>query len=223
MALTTVVLDVNETLFSLDAVAAAFGEVGLDPDDLETWFSWVLRDGFAVAAMGDAVVFPDLARHHLRVLGDRADQVLDDAAIERVVDAFHEVEAHPDVDRGLRTLADAGLRLAAFTNGSASIARRFLERAGLDEVVDHALDVSDAGRWKPHPDAYRWVCDHLGSTPDTTAMLAVHPWDVAGAMGVGLLGAWLDRDHARWPAWLRPADVSAGSMVELASALAART
>ncbi len=222
MGLAAVVLDVNETLFSLAAIGDAFDEVGLTADDLPLWFARVLRDGFAATAAGDPVAFPELARHHTRVLLDAASGAAGDDAVERVVAAFGEVEAHPDVTAGLRALRDAGIRLVAFTNGSAAVVEGFLARSGLDDVVEEALDVTAAGAWKPHPAAYRWVCDHLDVDPGDAAMLAVHPWDVAGAMRVGMLGAWVDRDHARWPSWLTRPTVSAQSLTELAHTLTAR-
>lgn len=219
MGIAAAVLDVNETLFSLDAVGAAFDEVGLSADDVPLWFARVLRDGFAATAAGDAVGFPELARHNARVLLDGASGTAGDEAVERIIAAFDEVEAQPDVAAGLRALREAGVRLVAYTNGSAPIVERFLSRSGLDEVVDDALDVSAAGVWKPHPDSYRWVCEHLGLAPADAAMVAVHPWDVAGGMGIGMIGAWVDRDHARWPSWLDRPTTSAGSFTELAHAL----
>lgn len=216
-----VLLDVNETLFSLDAVGEALSALDLG-DVLPLWFARILRDGFAVTAMGELASFPDLARHHARELGRARGVVLDDGSVETVVEAFDEVEAHPDVDRGLRRLAAEGIRLATFTNGSAPIVARFLARSGLADVVEECVDVTSAGIWKPAPGSYAFICDHLGVAPSDAAMLAVHPWDVAGAMKAGMIGAWVNRDHTTWPAWLPSADVSAGSMVELADALVSR-
>ena len=216
---TTAVLDVNETLFSLDAVGAVFDELGLGAERLPLWFARLLRDGFAVAAMGDAVAFPDLADHHARLLGDEVGVTVDDDAVAQVVAAFDEVEAHPDVAPGLRRLHDAGVQLVPFTNGSAPIVTRFLARAGLDDLVEAPHDVSSAGSWKPAPAAYRWICDELGVASAAAAMVAVHPWDVAGAMRTGMVGAWLDRDAGRWPPFLPTPDRAAADLDGLAAAL----
>lgn len=213
------VLDVNETLFGLDPVGAALGEVGLSPDALDLWFARLLRDGFAVATMGGLAEFPDLADHHLRLLGHERDVAITDEDVDRVVAAFDEVEAKPDVVEGLRTLHQEGIRLAPFTNGSAPIVDRFLDRAGIAELCDPARDVTSAGVWKPAADAYRWVCGDLGVDPGDAAMVAVHPWDVAGAMEAGLVGAWLDRDGEPWPAFLDAPDHRAGDLAALAASL----
>lgn len=213
------VLDVNETLFSLDAVGAAFDELGLGEDRLQLWFARVLRDGFALAAMGDAVAFPDLADHHTRLLGDELDRAVADEDVERVVAAFDEVEAHGDVAAGLHRLREAGIRLVPFTNGSAPIVARFLERSGLDALVEAPRDVTGPGVWKPVAAAYRWICADLGTDPADAAMVAVHPWDVAGAMRIGMRGAWLDRGGTRWPSFLPDPDHTAAGMDGLAATL----
>ena len=46
------VLDVNETLSDLTALAPRLVEVGLAESDLEPWFAGVLRDGFALTLLG---------------------------------------------------------------------------------------------------------------------------------------------------------------------------
>lgn len=217
-----VVLDVNETLFGLGPVEEALRALGLPDGSLDLWFARVLRDGFAAAGAHAFVAFPDLARHHVRVLGQAAGLTIDDTGVDGVVAAFDLVTPHPDVDAGLRLLADAGLRLAPFTNGSAAIVDRFLARTGLDEVVEPARDVTAPGRWKPDPVAYRWVCRDLGVAPGDAALVAVHPWDVAGAAAVGMVGAWVDRDAATWPGWLPAPAVAGRDLPAVASALLAR-
>ncbi len=86
------ILDVNETLFPLDAVADRLSQVGLD-GQLGSWFARILRDGFAAAAAGAFARFPGLARHHLTVLfGERGEQV-DDDRLDHVINGFREVTA----------------------------------------------------------------------------------------------------------------------------------
>ena len=57
--------------------------------------------------------------------------------------------------------------------------------------------------------------------PTETVLVAVHPWDCAGARRAGLRCAWLDRQGAGWPegAWGPAPELVAQSMPELADAL----
>lgn len=206
-----VILDVNETLFSLEPLAERMAEVGLE-GQLELWFTRILRDGIAAAAAGRLATFPDLARHHVLALFDERGLAAPDGAVEHVTGGFDHVRAHPDVEPGLARLRRGGVAVIALTNGSAGITRSFLERCGLDDLVDEVHDVTEVGSWKPSSAPYRFVLARHDVPPDRAALIAVHPWDVFGAQCAGLVGAWLDRTTARYPAPFGAPDVQAGDL-----------
>lgn len=199
MTVRALLLDVNETLFPMTPVAERFEQVGLDPGQFDAWFTRILRDGFALAATGRPADFATLARHHLGALAHASGLRLDQQAGNHVVSGFLEVAPHPDVPAGLAEAAAAGLRVATLTNGSEEITRSFLQRAGLQAHVDLLLEAATTGAWKPHPKAYDWALSRLSLPAREVMMVAVHPWDVHGAVAAGLQGAWLDRNDAPWP------------------------
>jgi 2-haloacid dehalogenase len=208
-SLELVLLDVNETLFTLQPIAERMAELGLD-DQLELWFTRILRDGFAAAAAGRFAGFRELASHHLLELLRRHQLTATDAEVRHVLAGFDEVAPHPDVAPGLAALSSAGIPAVALTNGSAAVTRAFLERAGLAGLVADVHDVSEIGWWKPAPVPYRSVLDERGVAPAAAAMIAVHPWDLLGAQSAGLVAAWLDRDGAvRYPSAFGRPDVRA--------------
>lgn len=212
------VLDVNETLFSIAPVEARFAEVGLDRNLVPLWFARVLRDGFALAATETAEAFPVIAAHHVRVLLEERGREASEETVAHVLGGFEEVAAHPDVAEGLRSAREAGLVVATLTNGTRTITADFLRRAGLGDLVDATLEARSSGVWKPHPRAYTWAAEQLGLQPGELVLVAVHPWDVHGAVTAGLGGAWLDRDGGRYPGHFRSPDLrgpSLGRVVEV--------
>jgi 2-haloacid dehalogenase len=217
-AVSVALLDVNETLFSLDPVAERMGEVGLG-GQLELWFARVLRDGIAAAAAGRFAAFPDLAAHHLRTILVAQGRPAPAGVVEHVLDGFDHVQAHPDVAPGLRRLRARGIAAVALTNGSERIVTDFLGRSGLRELVDGVHDVAGVRRWKPAPEPYLAVVAEHGVRPGEAALIAVHPWDVLGAQSAGLLGAWLDRDGAGYPPPFGPPDVRGRDLVAVVDAL----
>lgn len=213
-----VVFDVNGTLFSMSPVADRLAEVGLD-GQMDVWFARILRDGFAAAAAGGFAAFADLARHHLQVLLEAQGAESSDESFEHVIGGFEQVVAHPDVEPGLRRLADAGVPVVTMTNGTVDITRRFLERAGLDRFVEATYDVAMARQWKPASGAYRFVVDRHEVDPRDAVMVAVHPWDLQGAAAAGLATAWINRSGARYPEPFPAPDVRGRSLVEVVDAL----
>lgn len=215
------VLDVNETLSDLAPLRARFTDLGVGEEVAATWFASVLRDGMALAAVGEMAGFADIAGEVLRgLLPPHTGRAVTDDDVQHVIEGFMGLGVHDDVPDGLRALAEQGVRLATLSNGSAAVAEGLLERAGLSDVVSDVLSVADAGVWKPAAAAYQHALDVTG-VPGAEAMLAaVHPWDVHGARAHGLRAAWIDRDGGHWPGHFGEPDVVASDFVDLARRLA---
>ncbi|MGI8574682.1 MAG: haloacid dehalogenase type II [Egibacteraceae bacterium] len=179
-----VLFDVNETVFSLDRLARRLADEGLADGSLTLWFTRILRDGFALTAVDDSPAFKELALAHLRTLLREAEQDPDRA--ESILSTFSELEAHADVAPAFARLAEAGVRIVTLTNGHAEMTETLLQRNELDGYVERALSVDEAGIWKPRAEAYTWAVERCGAELGTTAMVAVHSWDVDGAKRAGL-------------------------------------
>jgi 2-haloacid dehalogenase len=199
-----VAFDVNETLFSLGRLGPAFSAAGLDPAAVPLWFARLLRDGFALTALGQYRPFSDVAADTLRGLDPGR---VDAAAVQAVLEAFRELDAHPDVEPALRLLHNAGVPSVTLTNGSGELVGSLLARAGLTSLVVRSLSVDEVRRWKPAPEPYRWAAAELGVDPSQLALVASHPWDCAGARAAGLVSGWVNRTRADWPAVFEPPDV----------------
>ncbi len=220
-----VVLDVNETLSDLETLRQRFIDVGAPEHLLDTWFTGTLRDGFALAASGSARPFPEVGAAVLTGLLGHVDGLalpVQDAVAGVLMDV-QELQVHPDVPAGLRVLADAGVRVVTLTNGSLSQSATLLERAGVDGLVERRLSVDDAGRWKPHPDAYRYAGDSCGVALERCAMVAVHPWDLHGAAAVGMTAGWIDRRGTPWPPVFTSPAVTGRTLGEVAHGLLGTT
>jgi 2-haloacid dehalogenase len=205
------VFDVNETLSDLGPMGTRFAEVGLPPTTAQLWFAAVLRDGIGVAAAGALVRFADAARGVLTTLLPG-----DPDAVEYVMAGFLELPVHPDVPGGIRTLRAAGHRLVTLSNGAASVADGLLTRAGIRDQFEALLSVEDAGVWKPARAAYLHAANKVGVPPAEATLVAMHPWDIDGAVRAGLRTAWINRTGAGYPAHLISPERTVTSVGELA-------
>lgn len=212
-----VAFDVVETMFSLDAVGRALAEEGAGPRALEVFFGRLLRDGFALAATRRFAPFGQVAYEALAATAPG----LDPAARRRVVDAFSSLTAHSEVRPALERLAAEALPVVALTNGSAETTGRLLRAAGLEGLVGRVISVDEVGVWKPAAAPYRHAAAVLGLEPQQLAMVAVHAWDVHGAVRAGLVGGWASRLEGSYPPTFDPPDVSGDDLVEVVTGLLA--
>ena len=212
------VFDVNETLSDMAPLAQRFADVGAPEHLAGVWFASLLRDGFALTAVGVNPRFAQIGRDLLvaRLTGTVSDP---EAAVEHIMTGFGELAVHADVVPGVRALADLGVRLLTLSNGSTSVAQGLLTRAGIREEFEALLSVEDAPRWKPAPQAYAYAVQTAALTPAECMLVAVHPWDVDGAHRAGLRTAWVDRGGSPYPGHFSRADVEVASLTELADRL----
>lgn len=210
------VLDVNETLSDLSHLRQTVESAGLPWTLVDLWFAQVLRDGFALATVGEDAGFADIAAHTLRQLAPD----LDDELVQTFVRTFTQLPLHRDVAPGLRALARQGQPVVTLSNGSASVAETLLARDDLRDVVGQVLSVEDAGVWKPAPAAYAVALEACGlDDPSDAAMVAVHPWDLHGAARAGLRTVWVNRRGATYPSYFRAPDLTVRSFEHLAHEL----
>ncbi|WP_370288199.1 haloacid dehalogenase type II [Nocardioides sp.] len=214
-----IVLDVNETLSDLSPMADAFTAAGLDAAAVEPWFAGVLRDAFALTVLGQCPSFLEIADASLQVRLAARDHDDPAGAAAAIVERFAALEPHADVVPGLRALAEIGCRIVTLSNGSARVAQALLGQTPAAEVIEHYLSVDDAGAWKPAAAAYEHALARTGVEAGAAMLVAVHPWDIAGARAAGLRTAWISRDGAPYPTHMPTAEIEARSLVGLAQRL----
>ena len=215
-AVEAVVFDVNETLFSLERLGPAFAEAGLAPALVPLWFARLLRDGFALTAMGRFAPFADLAADALRSLApDRGD----DHAVQVVTAGFRQLDPHPDVAPAFEILHTTGVPAVTLTNGGTDLVQHLLQRAGLSGHVQQCLSVAAVRRWKPAPEPYLYAAEELGVAPSRLALVASHPWDCAGAHHAGLRAGWVSRRGEPWPRVFPTPDVTGADLPTVVTGL----
>ncbi len=207
------VFDVNETVFSLDRLGQRLEDAGLPEGALQVWFARVLRDGFALAAVGDYQPFRQLATTHLRGVLREHGRGTDDDAVAHVFDGFSTLDAHPDVAPAFDRLRGAGVRIVTLTNGHADTTVRLLERNGLRGDVERCLSVDDVKLWKPRPEPYLHTVRSCDVAVGDAAMIAVHSWDVDGAKRAGMRTAYASRLEGAFVDGFTPPDAQGDDLI----------
>jgi 2-haloacid dehalogenase len=211
-----VAFDVIDTLMSLEPLRTRLTDIGQPPGLLEAWYTRTLRDGMALSATGDYAGFTDMAEAALRGL---THYTVSDEQVASVMAGWSELPAFPDALPAVTRLAEAGLRVACLTNGSAYLASSFVNRTGLGSLVDRVISVEEVYRWKPAGVVYLYAASVMDVPPDRMALVAAHDWDCHGAKRAGLTTGWVSRKSGGFGAPFTPPDVTGEDLTEVAAKL----
>lgn len=213
-----VLFDVFETCLQLEGLRPRFTALGRPGHELELFFARLLHQGMAMTLAGGAPPFAEVAADMLRRTSGRD---LTDEQVASVLDGFRELPVHPDVGAAFAKLADAGIPAHGFTHGSAEVAAAALEAGEVRSLLADVFSCAELGLFKPPAAVYHWACQRLGTPPGRTALVAVHSWDVHGAVSAGLLGGYCERLEGRIPDAVARPHVAAPALDDVVEGLLA--
>ncbi|EAZ97521.1 haloacid dehalogenase type II [Marinobacter sp. ELB17] len=188
-----IVFDVNETLLDLGGLDQPFQEVFGDTQAKSQWFAQLLNLALTVTIVEDYRDFSALGRTALELVAARHGLRLAEGQIKRILEQMQHLSPHADARPSLERLQAAGFRLAALTNSIPVVAQAQLHNAGLAPFFEAILSVDETRRFKPAPEPYRMAAQRLQVNTSDLRMVAVHDWDVIGAMAAGCQGAFVAR------------------------------
>jgi 2-haloacid dehalogenase len=119
-----------------------------------------------------------------------------DAERRALLDEYRKLATFPEVPAALEKLA-ARRPLAILSNGHPDMLNAVVDHNGLRERFrGGVLSVHAAKIFKPAPDVYRLVEDHLGVPRTLTGFVSSNGWDAAGAKTFGFHTFWINRAKA---------------------------
>jgi 2-haloacid dehalogenase len=188
-----VVFDAYGTLYDIQSVAAVteaafpgYGELITQVwriKQLEyTWLRSLMR-----RYQDFSEVTRDSLAYTLRCLGLKHDA----GVFDRIMEKYLHLDLYPDAQAALAALR--GNKLAILSNGSPGMLNALVKNSGLDGVLDAAISVDANKIFKPAPEAYGLIEEHLGVAPSDVLFVSSNPWDACGAKAFGLNVAWIER------------------------------
>lgn len=118
------------------------------------------------------------------------------ATRDRLMQAWLELRAWPDVAPGLRALRAADLRLAPLANLTPAMLQNAITGSGLEGLFDEVISTDRARTFKPDPRAYQLAVDILRVSREEIVFVPSAGWDAAGARWFGFPTYWINRSGA---------------------------
>lgn len=187
------VLDLGGSLTPF--IGRTLRECGSGADAGEVWARWRYRQRIEqyqdnIVAMGHSGYLP-VARRALVYVLQQFKVNADRGAIDRLMEAWQQLSAFPDVLPALKRLG-ARYKLVALSNGEPE----FLAHLTSNRIrwnFDAVISVQIVGAFKPHPGVYRRAAASLGLDVGECLMVSANSFDVMGARMCGLRGAFVNR------------------------------
>ncbi len=109
--------------------------------------------------------------------------------------AYSALPAFKDVKKNLARLKEARFHIYAFSNGCTDAIETLLIAADIREYFIDIVSVDDIKSFKPAPEVYRYFLKKSGATSINTWLISSNPFDVIGAISVGIKAAWIQRSQ----------------------------
>jgi 2-haloacid dehalogenase len=121
---------------------------------------------------------------------------LDASARQRLMEAYLDLRAWPDVVPALTALHEAGVRLAFLSNFTRAMLEAPMKNSGIEQLFTHVLSTDMVQSFKPDPRAYALALDAFELPREEILFAPFAGWDAAGARWFGYPTFWVNRLHA---------------------------
>ena len=195
-ALKALVFDAYGSLFDVHSVIAECEALfpGKGASLSELWRGKQLEYTWLRSLMGRYADFSAITAAALTTTCNMLRLDLSEAAARRLMDAYLELKAFPDVTDTLARLH--GRKLAVLSNGSPAMLNAVVRHTGLDQVLDTVFSVDALRIFKPHPSVYAYAAEQLHAPAGAIGFVSSNFWDVAGATSFGFRTFWINRAGA---------------------------
>lgn len=208
------IFDVYGTLLDPISPAEACRTLIADPTPLvQLWRAKQLEYTWLRSLMGAYVDFRQITGEALDYATARHGLKLDDATRETILDAYHRLDAYPDVRPALERLRDRPL--AILSNGSPDMLERALTHAGIRDSFQWVISVDEVRVYKPSPRVYVLGPERIGVNAEELLFVSANPFDVIGAKAFGYQVAWINRFGAQLDPLGREPDRIIDSLLDL--------
>jgi 2-haloacid dehalogenase len=112
-----------------------------------------------------------------------------------LMEPFTALQAFPDVLAALRTLHEAGVRLAFLSNATPTMLLGGIKASKLDGLFEYVLSTDAVRDYKPSAAAYQLGVDRFGLSRDQILFVPFAGWDAAGAKWFGYPTFWVNRQQ----------------------------
>jgi 2-haloacid dehalogenase len=185
----------------------------------ELWRQKQLEYSFRLTAMERYQDFEWVTARALEYALASTGTSLTEPQVAGLLAQYDDLEPFADVGPGLAAIGEFGLQMVAFSNGSPRMLAAVLASSGLASAFSQVISVDDVRAFKPSPRVYQHLLARVAQPADRVLLVSSNPFDVIGAMAVGVGAAWVNRAGTSFDTIAAPPHLVIRSLGELADAV----
>jgi 2-haloacid dehalogenase len=136
---------------------------------------------------------------------------------KQLMQTYLELKVWPDAPPALKSLKEAGIRMAFLSNLTAAMLDAAVRNSALEGMFEPHLSTDRVRAYKPDPRAYQMGLDAFGLKREEIAFAASAGWDAAGAKRFGYPTFWVNRMNLPAEELGVEADATGANLAELVS------
>ena len=220
--MTTLAFDVYGTLIDTSGVAVALEKHVGDraPAFAALWREKQLEYSFRRGLMQRYEPFTICTQNALDYACGSFGIELTETDKAKLMAAYRILPAFSEVAQGLQALQTAGYQMYAFSNGHPDDVENLLVHANIRNHFLGVISVHEVKSFKPDPAVYEYFLQRVDVSSNEAWLISSNPFDVIGAMAVGMCAAWVQRsDKALFDPWGITPTVTIRDLSELMTAI----
>lgn len=188
----------------------------------QSWRDKQLEYSFRRGLMGDYQHFGVCTRDALEYTCRVYQIDLSDQDKDSLLACYRSLPVFADVVSSINALKAEGHALYAFSNGHPEAVSGLLGHAGIEQLFIDIISVDELETFKPAPAVYQLFLERTQSDPEETWLISSNPFDVIGAVNVGMKAAWVQRSpEAVFDPWGVEPDLVVSELTDLSGRLPA--
>ncbi|MFB6302908.1 MAG: haloacid dehalogenase type II [Haloferacaceae archaeon] len=158
----------------------------------EMWVQHQLRYSFEVTLMDEYDTWWNLTDAALDYVLDYYGVDATDETRATIMETYEHLEPYESWDPFDR-LREAGYDLYILSDGNPEMLETLAANTGMDAYLDGIVSAHEVRAFKPAPEVYANMLNHVDREIDECRMVATHLFDAAGAANAGMKTAFVDR------------------------------
>lgn len=190
-----IIFDVYGTLFDMSSLKK--GMTQFDDEQAisisKLWRKTQLNHMFLKQIMQRYIPFDELTKEALRYTMDEHKIKYDREDINRLFDAFLNLEYFHEVPKVLAQLNSMNINVGILSNGNDNMLRPLIDNSELSEDINTVMSVNEIKQYKPSPASYALILKYNHLKREEILFVSSNSWDVTGATNFGFDTVWVNR------------------------------